>query len=185
MWDGSKATYMSLLITKPTVALRDAFLRMVDDYDAYDPQTSKRYQQARPNFATYVQGLHDDEQGLVGIVPYSHRWLVNPAVEMVVAVVRVRHHINSELLANEFGHIGYDVAPSFRRRGYGVAALRAGLDQAAELGLERVLLYADTDNPASWRTIERCGGVLTAERYSDYYHCLVRQYWITIAKSKA
>lgn len=48
--------------------------------------------------------------------------------------------------------------PGFYVQITGVAALRAGLAHAAELGLERVLLYADTDNPASWRTIERCDG---------------------------
>ena len=169
---------MTLSIHKPALALRDAFLRMVDDYAIHDPT---RYQHARQDFAAYVQGLDDDERGLVGIVPHSHRWLVSPA-EIVVAVVRVRHHINTELLVNEFGHIGYDVAPSFRGRGYGVAALRAGLAHAAELGLERVLLYADTDNPASWRTVERCGRVLAAEQYSAYYQCLVRRYWIKVVK---
>lgn len=172
---------MQLSINKPSTALRDAFLQMLDDYDAHDPETGARYRPARDDFAAYVQGLHEDEQGLVGIVPHSHRWLLN-LEEIVVAVVRVRHHINTELLANEFGHIGYDVAPSYRRRGYGVAALHAGLAHAAELGLERVLLYADTDNPASWRTIERCGGVLEAEQYSAYYQCLVRRYWITSRK---
>ncbi len=173
---------MNLSISQPTLALRDAFLRMVDDYDVHDPKTGERYRHVRQDFATYVQGLHDDEQGRIGIVPHSHRWLFNQVDEVVVGVVRVRHHINSELLANELGHIGYDVAPSFRGRGYGVAALQAGLDHAAELGLQRVLLYADTDNPASWHTIERCGGVLTAERYSALYHCLVRQYWIELAR---
>lgn len=168
---------MTLSITKPTLALHEGFLQMLDDYDTHDPETATHYHQARNDFATYVQGLHDDEQGLIGIVPHSHRWLVSPE-GTVVAVVRVRHHINSELLANEFGHIGYDVAPSYRRRGFGIAALQAGLAHAAELGIERVLLYADSDNPASWRTIERCGGVLAAEQYSTYYQCLVRRYWI-------
>lgn len=182
MWDDKSATLMNLSVSRPTLALHDAFLRMLDDYTAQDPKTSARYRDVHQDFATYVQSLHDDEQGLVGIVPYSHRWLFSQADEIVVAVVRIRHHINSELLAKELGHIGYDVAPSYRGRGYGVAALQAGLVRAAELGLERVLLYADSDNPASWRTIERCGGVLTAERYHDYHGRLVRQYWITITK---
>ncbi|MEZ4869589.1 MAG: GNAT family N-acetyltransferase [Caldilineaceae bacterium] len=166
-------------MAKPMVALQSAFLRMVDDYDAHDPATGAGYRQARADFPAYVQQLHDDEQGLIGIVPYSHRWLVIPD-EIVVAVVRVRHHINAPLLSNEFGHIGYDVAPSYRRRGYGVAALQAGLAHARELGLGRVLLYADSDNPASWRTIERCGGRLEVEQYSSYYQSLVRRYWITL-----
>jgi predicted acetyltransferase len=168
---------MALSVTKPTLALRNGFLQMLADYDTHDPETGARYSRARADFAVYVQGLHDDEQGLVGIVPHSHRWLVSPE-EIVVAVVRVRHHIHTELLANEFGHIGYDVAPSYRRRGFGIAALQAGLAHAAELGLDRVLLYANSDNPASWRTIERCGGMLAAEQYSTYYQCLVRRYWI-------
>ena len=108
------------------------------------------------------------------------RFLVVSSQGAIVGVVRVRHHINTDFLAEEVGHIGYDVPPTHRRRGFGVAVLKAGLARAREIGLERVLLYADTDNPASWRTIERCGGVFDAERYSPLYNCLVRRYWITV-----
>lgn len=38
---------MTLSTSKPTLALRDAFLRMVDDYAADDPQTGAGYHQAR------------------------------------------------------------------------------------------------------------------------------------------
>jgi predicted acetyltransferase len=156
---------------------------MLDDYDAHDPEYGARYAAARADFAAYVEGLHEDERGHVGIVPCSHRWLVS-SQGAIVGVVRVKHHINTDFLASEVGHIGYDVPPSYRGRGFGVAALKAGLEHARELGLERVLLYADTDNPASWRTIERCGGVFDAERYSQHYGCLVRRYWITVPLSE-
>jgi len=171
-----------VFVSQPDVALQDAFIQMLDDYDARDPDYGSRYAAARSDFLAYIQNLYDDERGLVGFVPYSHRWVVS-IQGTIVGVVRVRHYIDTDFLANELGHIGYNVPPSQRGRGFGVVTLKAGLDCARELGLERLLLYADTDNPASWRTIERCGGVLEAERYSQYYHCLVRRYWITLLKA--
>jgi predicted acetyltransferase len=170
---------VDVFVTKPGIALQDAFLQMLDDYDAHDLDYGSQYAAARTDFLVYIQNLHDDERGFVGVVPCSHRWLVN-LQSVIVGIVRVRHHIRTDFLANEVGHIGYDVPPSQRGRGFGVAALKAGLEHAREIGLEQVLLYADTDNPASWRIIERCGGVLDAEEYSSHYHCLVRRYWITL-----
>jgi len=178
----AKRIPVDVFVSKPDVALHDAFLQMLDDYDVHDPENGGDYAAARSDFVAYVQRLHDDERGFVGLVPCSHRWLVS-LQGAVVGVVRVRHKIHTDFLANEVGHIGYDVPPSHRGPGFGVAALKAGLERARELGLERVLLYADTDNPASWHTIERCGGVLEAERYSQHYHCLVRRYWITIPQT--
>lgn len=171
---------MNIAVSQPTVVLQNAFLQMLDDYDTHDPENGGHYASARADFGIYVQGKQDDEQGLIGIVPCSHRWLVS-GQGAIVGVVRVRHHINTDFLANEVGHIGYDVPPSHRGRGFGVAALQAGLEHARELGFGQVMLYADTDNPASWRTIERCGGVLEEECYSSYHGCLVRRYWIKVS----
>jgi predicted acetyltransferase len=164
----------------PTVVLRDAFLRMLDDYDAHDPVNGEYYAPARGDFAAYVESLLKQERGEdlpSGYVPGSHRWLIDNAGE-IVGIVRIRHHIDTPFLSVEAGHIGYDVPPSQRGRGYGVASLKAGLDRARELGIARVLVCADADNPASWRTIERCGGVLEVERFSEHYRVLVRRYWI-------
>ncbi|MCH8628328.1 GNAT family N-acetyltransferase [Arsenicicoccus piscis] len=58
------------------------------------------------------------------------------------------------------GHIGYGVRPSERGRGLAAWALHRTLATALDLGLDRVLLTANDANPASWRTIERCGGVM-------------------------
>jgi predicted acetyltransferase len=170
---------VNVSVSKPVVALQAAFLQMLDDYEAHDPENAGHYKAARSDFGEYVQSLHDDERGLIGVVPCSHRWLVE-SEGAIVGVVRVRHQLLTGFLADEVGHIGYDVPPAWRGRGLGVAALNAGLDHARELGLGQVLLYADTDNPASWRTIERCGGVLESEHVSPHYGCLVRRYSITL-----
>ena len=172
-----------LRVSRPTGALQAAFWHMLDDYGTHDPRYGEFYAAARADFPAYVQSLLDEEQGInlpPGYVPCSHRWLVDNDGE-IVGIARVRHNISTEFLANEAGHIGYDVPPSYRRRGYGIACLQAGLARARELGLERVLVCADTNNPASWRTIERCGGILEVERHSPHYQILIRRYWIEVA----
>ena len=178
---------MNFDVSKPDRGLRGAFLAMLDDYDAHDPENGKFYAAARADFGTYVQRLHDDERGLdlpEGYVPCSHRWLIDQAAE-IVGIVRVRHTIGTPFLAEEAGHIGYDVPPARRGRRYGVASLRAGLAEARRLGLTRVLLCADADNPPSWRTIETCGGVLEREFHSEFFSCVVRRYWVELTEPEA
>lgn len=170
---------MNLFVSGPDIVLHDAFLKMLNDYNEHDPENGSKYCTAQSDFIAYVQNLNDDEQGLIGIVPCTHRWLVNTD-GAIVGVVRVKHHINTDFLANEIGHIGFDVPPSHRGNGYGAMALKTGLDIAKAVGLTNVVLYADTDNSASWHTIERCGGVFDVEKYSLYYRCLVRRYLIAL-----
>ena len=49
---------------------------------------------------------------------------------------------------------------------------------AKELGIDRALVTCDKNNPASAKTILRCGGVLEDERLENGE--LVQRYWITI-----
>ena len=76
----------------------------------------------------------------------------------MVGFLAVRHGLNDFLL-EQGGHIGYSVRPSARGRGHASRALGLGLDHAAALGLDRVLLTCEPGNVASQRTIERAGGV--------------------------
>jgi predicted acetyltransferase len=169
-----------MIVSKLELGHRQAFMRMLEDYDLRDPQNGGFYARGREDFPAYVQSLEDEEHGInirPGWVPCSHRWLLDDT-GAIVGIVRVRHNLNNPFLAEEIGHIGYDVPPSYRGQGYGIACLQAGLDMARTLQLKRVLVCADTDNPASWRVIEHCGGVLEVERYSPHYKKLFRRYWI-------
>jgi predicted acetyltransferase len=169
-----------MIVARLNMTHHEAFLQMLADYAAHDPQNGEFYQRGRTDFPAYVQRLENEEQGIIirpGWVPCSHRWLLVDT-GAIVGIVRIRHNISTPFLAEEAGHIGYDVPPSFRGHGYGIACLMAGLEVACTLGLECVLLFADTDNPASWRTIEHCGGVFEKEFYSSHYQTLVRRYWI-------
>lgn len=76
-----------------------------------------------------------------------------------VGRVSLRHRLNAGLEAWG-GHIGYEVRPSVRGRGYGHALLAGILPPARTLGLERVLLHCDDSNAASICIIEKAGGML-------------------------
>lgn len=75
----------------------------------------------------------------------------------------IRHRLTAYWL-HLGGHIGYDIRPGARRRGHATAMLRAALPWAARLGVDPALITCDTDNTASRRVIEACGGVLEDER---------------------
>ena len=99
----------------------------------------------------------------------------------IVGRSALRHQL-TPALEHEGGHIGYDIRPSARRRGYGTLILARSLEKAGGLGLERALLTCDTDNIASARIIEKNGGVLAGRAVSQRSGKLISQYWIELTR---
>jgi predicted acetyltransferase len=147
---------------KPSVEYKQEFLAMLEDFDKNGPHNTELYAPAKEDFAKYVQSLLDEEAGInlpEGYVTCTHRWLISEPGE-VVGVTRLRHNIETPFLSENGGHIGYDVAPSQRCKGYGHLALQVALEEAKKLKLSRVLLTTGETNIASRAVIERAGGKL-------------------------
>jgi predicted acetyltransferase len=173
---------MNAVAVIPSVEYAKAFVAMLDDFDANDPHNTEFYAPARRNFDAYVQSLLDEEAGRNlpdNYVPCMHRWLV--ASGRVVGVIRLRHNIETPFLTQHGGHIGYDVAPSERGKGYGHLALFVALLEAHRLKLGRVLLYTAEDNAPSRATIERAGGKLEKISYSEFWNEHVCTYWLSVS----
>jgi len=96
----------------------------------------------------------------------------------IVGMLQIRHKLNERLLKT-YGHIGYGVRPSERRKGYATQILAAALVKCREMGLDKVLISCDKQNMGSARTIIKNGGVLTNE-FIDIDGSTVQQYWIAI-----
>jgi predicted acetyltransferase len=106
-----------------------------------------------------------------------YRWIVEGG--QVLGGIALRYGHDDHIM--QFGHIGYGVKPSARRRGLAGWALGRMLGEAWKLGMERVLLVCERDNLASARTIERIGGVFEEIRETD--DGPVRRYWFRLPPS--
>ncbi len=65
-------------------------------------------------------------------------------------------------------HVGYMVAPAFRRRGLATAFVNVALDQYRKKEITSILIATDQDNLASRGLLEKMGGQLVALEDIDY-----------------
>lgn len=82
---------------------------------------------------------------------------VNEAGE-IIGIVDFRHELKGFLV--DFGHCGYSVRPSERRKGYATKILAQILLIAKEAGLPSLQLSVERTNIPSVKTIVRNGGML-------------------------
>jgi len=165
----------------PAARWKEEFRRFAEDFlRAGETSNYEWYRRGTEDFAGYCQELIANVVGQrlpPGWVPTSTFWMFDAG--QLVAAIRVRHRLNA-FLEERGGHIGYDVAPSHRRRGLGRRLLELGLAEARKLGLDRALLVVDADNAPSMRIIERCGGVLWDQRSLPGERVPLRRYWIAL-----
>jgi predicted acetyltransferase len=116
-------------------------------------------------FAAYVDRLRlqalEDAPRPEGYVPSTNLWWIDG--DEYYGRLAIRHRLTPSL-REIGGHIGYDVRPSARGRGYATAMLRAALPIARALGIESALVMCDVTNLASRKVIEANGGVLEDQR---------------------
>ena len=161
----------------PAVRLHASFLAAMDEFAAEgrgSPQdhtevgreirTYRDSWGSAEGFTAYVRWLVDqareDTPRPEGYVPATNLWLTDD--HGYAGRIAIRHRL-TEPLRRAGGHIGYDVRPSRRGRGYATHMLRDALTVARGLGIDTALLTCDVDNVASRTVIERNGGVLEDE----------------------
>jgi predicted acetyltransferase len=160
----------------------ESFRRYVDDFRrAGEASRVAKYAAGAEDFPAYLRFLRLAAAGVdlpEDTVPYHTYWVID--VGQIVGTVRIRPRLTPKAERND-GHIGYDVAPSCRRKGYGTALLRLALAESRRLGLpDRVIVTCAADNTPSRRVIEKCGGRLLCEATDeDDGHALLRYELIT------
>ncbi|MBE5802902.1 MAG: GNAT family N-acetyltransferase [Clostridiales bacterium] len=95
----------------------------------------------------------------------------------IMGMIQVRHYLN-DYLRDYAGHIGYSVRPSERRKGVATAMLRAVLPFCRSIGLDRVMIACEPDNPGSRGTILNNGGVYWRTVHFPPEDIDLEQYWV-------
>ena len=110
-------------------------------------------------------------------------FLIRESDNRIIGMINIRLALN-EKLKKSGGHIGYSIRPTERRKGYNKINLYLGLKVCQEYGMESVLMDADKDNPASWRTMESLGGKNIREFFdNENSNCIVKDYEINVNES--
>jgi predicted acetyltransferase len=168
---------MPLRVILPDASYQTSYLEAVEEFMAEGVRPEWKPEMMRDHFAEFVQTLRDKAiYPLAGLVPETVLWSVLGSA--FIGRVSIRHRLQGNLI-NFGGHIGYEIRPSERRKGYGTQQLALALPVAASLGIRRVLITCDDDNLGSIRIIEHNGGVLE-NRVDNGRHALTRRYWISL-----
>ncbi len=115
-------------------------------------------------------------------VPARTYFLVRESDNRIVGMINIRLALN-EKLRRYGGNIGYSIRPSERGKGYNKVNLYLGLKVCRRYGIDEVLLDADLDNPASWRTMEALGGRRIDEHFDEKEKSTVVDYVIDVKKA--
>ena len=99
-------------------------------------------------------------------VPLRTFFFIRENDNKIIGMTNIRLVLNEEF-KNRYGHIGFGIRPTERGKGYNKINLYIGLKVCYMHGIDEVLMIADLDNPASWKTMESFGG----KRIREYYEC--------------
>lgn len=146
-----------LILVEPNKIFQKSFENYALSYRKInDKHYFNKYKKALENFQDYLNDLRNYSEGNdlpQGEVITSTFWLIDK--KDVVGVVRIRHQ---EI--ETAGHIGYDISPDCRNRGYGFQILKLALEKAKKIGIKELIITCNIDNAASKKIIEKNNGKL-------------------------
>lgn len=174
---------MQLVI--PSSKYKKSFLEMVEEYQR-ETATNRidisflKTSDLKKHFQAYVDQLLGESYGKhlpSGYVSHTTYWLIDG--DELIGRADIRHSLTEKLL-QEGGHIGYDIRPSKRRKGYGRDILKLVLQKVKTLGLTKVLITCDETNSGSKKIIEANGGIFENSVVVSNRKPKKLRYWILL-----
>lgn len=169
---------MVVALSPPEARYKRSYIDAIAEFQQVDGRyLSLELRWLERSFESYLLALRQREKHPApGRVPESVCWLVEG--DQFLGRASLRHRLNANL-REIGGHIGYEIRPSQRRKGYGRLLCKLTLEQAWALGMERAMITCDESNIASRKIIEANGGVYEKSVTPLGHGDGVRHYWVT------
>lgn len=172
-------------LIKPSTHYENSFIQAVKEYQIANDDDRRdifdlNIEDLKNNFLHYIENLLSESEGEnlpEGYVPQTTYWLIDN--DEFIGRVSIRHTL-TEFLLQEGGHIGYDIRPSKRGKGYGKKILELALPKAKELGIDKVLITCNETNIGSKKIIESNGGILENKVHLYEGKPAKLRYWIAL-----
>ncbi len=173
-----------LILHYPSCEFRESYLEamkeMPERISTYLSRFSLTALEVERDFSVFVDKLSRlRRRGENGLVPNVTYWGI--VDERYIGRVSLRLLLDKDL-SERGGHVGYEVRPSQRGKGYATEMLRLIIDEARRFGLYSILVTCDETNAASRRIIEKCGGEKVKSFPSEGDSPMKLRYWIPVMK---
>lgn len=175
---------MDLYLVKPDITYYEQYNEMMAEWNASKTRIAPWFLdvpfESIEDFAWFIRMLDNCEHGIVDKkFSATTSYFVVDKEGKLIGATSLRHYLTVENYQT-WGHIGYGVRPSERRKGYAVKMLQLMLQEAEAKKRRKVLLGVYEGNVGSWKTIEKCGGVLENTVCVEGDDEPIRRYWINI-----
>ena len=166
----------------PSVEYKKSFLEdflpfVALDYDSWGKyyNNKKLIKNQFPAFVKFIRSQSKGKNLPAGYIPHTVFWLTDS--NKMLGSLSLRHKLTPNL-RKIGGHIGYEIAPKFRGRGYGKLILKLGLKKAKLMGMKNVLLTCDPVNLRSKKMIESNGGKFEGTTPASKKNSARLRYWL-------
>lgn len=172
---------------EPNINRKEEAIEYINEFYDYksDINGTGGLQRYLDDYEGWLDKLQEDYNRIANEekVPARTYFLIRSNDNRIVGMINIRLALN-EKLKKYGGHIGYSIRPTERGKGYNKINLYLGLKVCKKYGIDKVLMDADKNNPASWKTMEALGGVNVREFFDDENaHCIVKDYEINVNES--
>ena len=173
---------MNVFLVKPDLQYYEQYNEMMQEWCDSHTQIAPWFLNtpfaSLEEFAQFIRMLDNCEHGIVDkqYAATTSYFVINENGRMIGAT-SLRHYLTVAGYQS-WGHIGYGIRPSERGNGYAIQALRLMLKEARKKNILRVLIGVHEGNIASWKTVEKCGGILENTVFIENDNEPIRRYWI-------
>lgn len=155
---------MKLYLVKPDLYFFEQYNDMMREWNKSGTQIAPWFLDQpfknMEDFAELIQMLDNCENAdLDKKYSSTSSYFVIDENDKLIGATSLRHYLTVEGY-HTWGHIGYGVRPSERRKGCGVQMLKMMLEEAGRKKIRKALVACHTSNTGSVKVIERCNGRL-------------------------